>query len=237
MTRQLVSIIIPTYQHAQTIAACLDSVFAQTYAPIEIIVVNDGSTDNTLELLDKYRDSIKLIDQENQGSNNARNNGFNASTGEYVCFCDADVVMRPDMIEKLFDALHDHADAGYTYSAFKFGWKTFKGVPFNANKLRIRNFIHSTSLIRRKDFPGFDPAIKRLQDWDVWLTMLAKENGGVLVNEVLFEIQVSGESRIGSKWQPSFVYKLPWKLIGWRPKAIVDYERARDVIKRKHSLN
>ncbi|MDP2631292.1 MAG: glycosyltransferase family A protein [Candidatus Uhrbacteria bacterium] len=236
MTHNIISIIIPAYQHANTLVACLDSVFAQTYKEVEVVVVNDGSTDNTLEVLEGYNDRITIIDQENQGSNNARNNGFNASSGDFVCFCDADVIMRPDMLEKLFGALQKHPEASYAYSAFKFGWKLFRGVDFSADRLRTRNFIHTTALIRRQDFPGFDPKIKRLQDWDLWLTMQDAGKVGTLVPETLFEVSVAGESRIGSSWLPSIMYKIPWSWFRWRPSSIEKYESAQKVIQKKHNL-
>ena len=74
-----ISVIIPTYQHANTIADCLNTIFNQTKEPHEIIVVNDGSTDDTIEVLDSFADRITLINQENQGANVARNRGFEAS--------------------------------------------------------------------------------------------------------------------------------------------------------------
>lgn len=236
MNKPLISVIIPTYQHASSLPACLDSIFHQDYKNIEIIVVDDGSTDNTQDVLANFKDRIKIIKQENQGSNPARNRGWKEAKGEYLIFCDADVVMKPDMIEKLYQALKNNTDASFSYSAFTFGWKTFHGVKFDAKKLREHNFIHTTSLVRANDFPGFDPDIKRLQDWDVWLTMLEKNKTGVLVNEVLFSVDIAGASRIGSSWLPAIVYRFPWKFFGWTPKRIKKYEIAHQVISKKHKL-
>lgn len=234
--KPLVSVVIPTYQHAGTIAACLDSVFGQTYEFLEIIVVDDGSTDNTQEVLEPYRDRARVIVQENQGSNPARNRGFSKATGEYVIFCDADVIMRQDMIARMVDALEANPQSSVAYSGFRFGWKRFRGVPWNAARLRKVNYIHTTSLVRRNDFPGFDNAIKRFQDWDVWLTMLAQGKSGVLVPGTLFRCIVEGDSRIGSKWLPSFMYLIPWEWLPWRPHQVAKYEAAREVIAKKHKL-
>ena len=74
-----ISIIIPTYEHGDTLEKCLLSLFSQTFKDYEIIVVNDGSTDNTAEILEKYKDKIKIISQENRGAQVARNNGFKES--------------------------------------------------------------------------------------------------------------------------------------------------------------
>ncbi|MBI1908088.1 glycosyltransferase family 2 protein [Candidatus Uhrbacteria bacterium] len=232
----LVSVVIPTYQHAGTIGACLDSVFAQTYSPIEVIVVNDGSTDATQEVLAPYRDRATVITQENRGGNPARNRGLAAANGEFVIFCDADVIMRPDMIERMVAALAAHPDASIAYSGFRFGWKRFRGVPWNPARLRKVNYIHTTSLVRRDAFPGFDEAIKRFQDWDVWLTMLAQGKSGVLVPGTLFRCLIDGESRTGSRWLPSFMYRIPWEWLPWRPHQVAKYEAARAVMVAKHKL-
>lgn len=232
----LVSVIIPTYQHAGTIAACLDSVLAQTYTPIEIIVVDDGSTDGTQEVLAPYHDRVTIIVQDNRGANPARNRGFAEATGEFVIFCDADVIMEPEMVARMVQMLQEHPEASIAYSGFRFGWKVFRGVPWNAARLRKMNYIHTTSLVRRADFPGFDETIKRFQDWDVWLTMLARGKSGVLVAGTLFRCMVEGESRIGSKWLPSFMYRIPWERLPWRPHQIAKYEAARRIIAQKHGL-
>ncbi|MFC1613341.1 glycosyltransferase family 2 protein [Patescibacteria group bacterium] len=100
----ILSIIIPAYNHGEELPKCLDSIFAQSYNDFEVIVVNDGSTDGTEEVLEKYC-GVQVINQENQGAPVARNNGFNASKGEYVIFCDADVVFKKDALEKMLRAI------------------------------------------------------------------------------------------------------------------------------------
>lgn len=231
-----ISVIIPSYQHAATVAECLDSVLAQTRRPDEIIVVNDGSTDGTDAVLERYRDRVTVIAQENQGGNLARNNGFAASTGDLVIFCDADVVMRPDMLEKMERALAEHPEASVAYSGFRFGWKSFRSFPFDADRLRRMNYIHTTSLIRRGHFPLFDPAIRRFQDWDVWLTMLGRGRIGFFLDEELFRV-IDRDDRPGiSQWRPSFLYRIPWRQLGWRPESIRKYEAARQIIADKHRL-
>lgn len=232
----LVSVVVPTYQHAATLSRCLDSILSQTYQNIELIVVNDGSTDATPQVLEAYQEVTKIIHQDNQGANPARNRGLQAATGEFVIFCDADVRMKPEMIECLLETLEKHPEASYAYSAFRFGWKRFGGVPFSPERLRERNFIHTTCLVRRSDFPGFDERIKRLQDWDVWLTMLEQGKQGTLVPAELFTVAVSGNSRIGSSWLPSFMYRIPWQRLPWRPQVINRYEAARSIIEQKHGL-
>ncbi|MCR4312555.1 MAG: glycosyltransferase family 2 protein, partial [Candidatus Uhrbacteria bacterium] len=229
-------VVIPTYQHARSLPGCLDSVLKQQNVRTEIIVVNDGSTDNTEEVLAPYRNRAHIITQQNQGGNPARNRGLAEAKGEFIIFCDADAVMRPDMLAKMLAMLQAHPDASIAYSGFYFGWKHFPGVPWNADRLRRVNFIHTTSLVRRADFPGFDNAVRRFQDWDVWLTMLEQGKSAVLVPETLFLCVIDGESRTGSSWLPSFVYRLPWKFLGWKPERVAKYELAREVIVKKHKL-
>ncbi len=231
-----ISVIIPTYQHGATIAACLESIRAQTLKPAEIIVVNDGSMDNTLDAIRPFADGIILLNQANHGGNAARNSGFAASRGERVIFCDADVVMLPDMLERLSRALDGDPEASYAYSGFRFGWKRFRSFPFDAPRLKRMNYIHTTSLIRRAHFPGFDPSIRRLQDWDVWLTILEQGRHGVFVDGELFRI-IDRHGRTGiSQWRPSFMYHMPWNALGWKPDSIRRFEEARNIVMEKHHL-
>lgn len=240
----MISIIIPSYNHASTINKCLESIFSQTISDMEVIVVNDGSTDDTIDILKPYADHIQLINQENQGAAKARNNGFDQSKGEYVMFCDADVIMRPDMLQKMLEALQRDPGSAYAYSSFRFGWKKFSSYPFDAERLRQMNFITTTSLIRRADFPRFDESLRRFQDWDLWLTILEQGKGGAFVDEELFRIEnplhrhnlVSLFGQAPSQWRPSVMHRIPWDKIGWVPGSIKKYRLAREIIKRKHNL-
>lgn len=102
----IVSIIIPAYNVEKYLARCLDTVLAQTYRNIEIIVVNDGSTDNTLSIAESYSaidNRIIIIVQENQGLSIARNVGVDASHGDYIYFLDADDFISKNAIENLLD--------------------------------------------------------------------------------------------------------------------------------------
>lgn len=104
----LVSIIVPVYNVEKYVGRCLQSLINQTYTHIEIIVINDGSTDNSLSVCDSYAakdNRIKLITQENRGLSGARNTGLRHYTGEYVTFVDSDDWLHPQMIELLYDAI------------------------------------------------------------------------------------------------------------------------------------
>ncbi len=227
-----ISVIIPCYQHAGTIRRCLESVFGQTHAELEVIVVDDGSTDRLEAAIAPFRSRLTFIRQENRGGPAARNRGFAASTGERAIFCDADIVLRRDALEKMLQALEAHPEAAYAYASFKFGWKKFRLWPFDAARLKQMNYIHTTSLIRRERFPGFDESLKRFQDWDLWLTMMERGAIGVWIPETLFTVK----PRKGgiSEWLPSFVYRLPWKLFGFKPRPVSRYEDAAGIVRRKH---
>ncbi|HJV33397.1 MAG TPA: glycosyltransferase family A protein [Patescibacteria group bacterium] len=229
-----ISVIIPCYNHASTIGRTLEALFAQTHRDLEIVVVDDGSTDDLDRALKPYRGRFRLVRQENRGGPSARNRGFRESSGELVLFSDADIVWRPDALSKLAAALAAHPEAAYAYASFRFGWKLFRLWPFDAERLKKHNYMQTGSLIRRERFPGFDESLKRFQDWDLWLTMLERGDVGVWVPEVL--CRVLTKRRNISSWMPKIVYRVPWKRLGWMPKRIRAYEEAAAVVRKKHHL-
>jgi glycosyltransferase involved in cell wall biosynthesis len=110
-----VSVIIPTYNSAALITDAIDSVLAQTYKDYEIIVVDDGSTDNTREVVRSYGNRIQYIYQENSHIAAARNNGFKASSGKYIANLDADDLWLPEKLKKQITLLEKHPEAGLVY--------------------------------------------------------------------------------------------------------------------------
>ncbi len=258
MEKPLISIIIPVYNHAHTLKKTIEDIFRQTYRPLEVIVVNDGSTDDFETVADECIEFVQthfigmgsmlsVLSQENKGAPSARNLGFANSKGEYVVFWDADTLASPQMLEKMFNALQNNPSSAYAYSQFKFGWKVIKSQSFDADKLKQVNYIDTTSLIRRSalnchpepsegSLSGsvigpWDTSLKRFQDWDLWLSLLEKNQTGVFVPEVLYKKIVSG--RVGiSNWMPSFIYKLPWKT-----ERVRKYEEAKQIILRKYGLS
>ncbi|WP_316851311.1 glycosyltransferase family 2 protein [Pedobacter agri] len=121
ISKKLVSIIIPAFNAGQTIVETLDSVFSQTYTSLEVIVVNDGSTDNTLAVLECYSNPINILSTENKGVSHARSLGFKHSKGDYIQYLDADDLLMPEKIEIQLRALVDQ------YSDVAYGdWQKFK---------------------------------------------------------------------------------------------------------------
>lgn len=108
MAEPLISVIIPVFNAERYLAACLDSVLSQSYRNIEVIVIDDGSSDFSLKILDSYAekdDRVKVYTQSNQGQSEARNHGLNVATGEFISFVDADDKLLPDALEILMSAL------------------------------------------------------------------------------------------------------------------------------------
>ena len=155
---------------------------------------------------------------------------------KYMLFCDADIVLKPDCLEKMVRALEAHPEASYAYSSFKFGWKKFKLWPFNAVKLRQMPYIHTTSLIRAEHFPatGWDESVKRLQDWDLWLTMLEQGHTGVWIPETIFTVIDTRGTM--SRWIPAFLHKWPFKRLTLQVEPFKRYNEAVARIKEKHHL-
>ena len=109
MDNPLVSIILPTYNRADFLPASLDSVFAQTYVNWEIILIDDGSTDNTVEVLKKYDQArIRYFHQENQGVSGARNYGISQCNGELIALLDSDDEWLPKKLETQIAYMHEH---------------------------------------------------------------------------------------------------------------------------------
>ncbi len=102
-----VSVIIPAYNAENYIKKCIDSLVFQTYPNVEIVVINDGSTDNTAEILGSY-DNINVIQSKQNGVSSARNKGLEAATGEYIMFLDSDDYFDTDAIEKLVNLAETH---------------------------------------------------------------------------------------------------------------------------------
>lgn len=231
----MISIIIPIYNQADKLEACLNSIKRQTYSNYEIIVINDRSTDRLSSIIEKYKKifgyKIEFYhNQKNHGAPYSRNKGFRYSKGEYILFLDADSVLREDALEVMLDTLKIQTDASYVYSNHKFGMKKFKLFPFSAEKLKEMPYIHTSALIRRKDFPskGWDENIKRLQDWDLWLTMLEEGHQAYWIDEFLFKVESGGTM---SGWMPSLFYKI----FPFLP-AVKKYKKAVKIIKGKHHL-
>ncbi len=115
MERPLVSVIIPNYNYARYLPQAIDSVLAQTYPRVEIVVVDDGSRDDSAAVLERYGSQINAIRQQNQGVAAARNRGAQASSGEYLAFLDADDYWLPAKLERQMARFQQEPELGMVY--------------------------------------------------------------------------------------------------------------------------
>ncbi len=233
------SVVIPVYQHADACLQCLASLGKQTRLPDEVVIVDDGSTDGLagklVEEIKKYSFPIRFIRFEtNRGAPAARNEGARQTTGDYLLFLDADTTLQPTMLARFEETLEAHPKVDIVYSAYDFGWH-FSLVPFSAERLEQSNFMHMNSLLRRSAFPGFDETLKKFQDWDLWLTMVRRGSKAIGLPDVLFSVEPRKTGY--SSWVPSFVYRLPWRKLGWAPTALRNYQAAEEIIRIKHGLS
>ena len=108
-----VSVVIPNYNYAKYVGAAINSVLAQSYSNLEIIVVNNGSTDHSIEVLDAFGDKIVLISQENLGQSGARNSGLRKASGDFIAFLDADDTWHPEKLEKQLKLINSKVELVY----------------------------------------------------------------------------------------------------------------------------
>ena len=109
-----VSVIVPVYNSKAYLARCIDAILSQTYENLEVILVDDGSSDNSLEICRDYEKNdsrVRVFYKENGGSSSARNIGIKEATGEYICFCDSDDYYEPNIVENLMSVFITHEDA------------------------------------------------------------------------------------------------------------------------------
>lgn len=237
---ELISVIVPVYNRRDVFLKSLTSLVSQTYSSLQIIVVDDGSSEDIQTAFESIRPlyenkgrSFVYIRQENSGAPAARNRGFMEATGMYVIFWDADVIADPTMLQTMYDALQKNTDASFAYSNFLFGRKLFRGMPFSFKELQKKNYITTTSLVRSVDIIQWDESLKRFQDWDLWLTMAESGKIGVWIDKTLFQVETGGTI---SSWIPSFFYKKPFRWLPGIYSRVKKYEKAERVIFDKHHL-
>lgn len=182
----VVSVIVPTYNSARYLSQALDSVLSQTYQDYEIIVVDDGSTDDTQVVLSKYRDVIRCLSQSNAGSSVARNVGAAVATGRYIAFLDADDRLAPDKLALQVPALENNKELALIASGLNLvdsiGHVQRIECPWlhqpciDLERLTFVGLVgvHGT-LLRRTWFDqvnGFDARLRYCQDMDLWWRIL-----------------------------------------------------------------
>lgn len=200
----LVSIIIPCYNQGEFLEECLSSVYDSSYKQIEVIIINDGSTDNSKEIIEalSFNFNFKFIHQENSGPSIARNNAIQASSGAYVLPLDADDLIGTNYIEKAVEVLENQDSVGIVYcNAELFGEKSgIWNLPsFSLDRMLTENLIFNCALFRRSDFDktiGYNPNMKEgWEDWDFWLSILELKKEVVKLELVGFYYRIRSNSR------------------------------------------
>jgi glycosyltransferase involved in cell wall biosynthesis len=184
----LVSIIIPSYNHAQYLGDAIRSVLYQDYHDFEIIVVDDGSTDNSRELVAQFGDKVWYIYQENAGLSAARNAGIRAAKGSLIGVLDADDLYEPMFLNMLVDALKADPEADGAYCGYQFVDQENNLLPQIENRpvpsdelhhaLLDGNFFVPESIFLRRyvydEVGPFDVSLRACEDWDMWLRVTKK---------------------------------------------------------------
>lgn len=179
----LVSIIIPSYNDTKYLVDAISSALSQSYKDIEVIVVNDGSTnEEDKRFFNEFSNpSVRVITKTNEGLAAARNTGIKASKGEFFVPLDADDQIKPDFIEKLIVVMKDNV--GVAYSDQEFFGEENRLMPmkeFNFVDLLSQNHISVCSLVRReaydevltKNLVGYNPnMVYGYEDWDFWISI------------------------------------------------------------------
>jgi glycosyltransferase involved in cell wall biosynthesis len=175
-----ISVITACYNHGRYIAEMIQSVLDQTFQDFEIIIVNDGSTDNTQDVLDSVSDSrITIVHRTNQGPAAARNTAIGIAKAELLFNLDADDKIAPDLLGKLHSAIQDNPDAGIVYSDVEiFGDRSgrFDFGRYSTAAMLNENRISSIALFRKTDWAnvgGYSTDLMYgLEDWDFWLSII-----------------------------------------------------------------
>lgn len=187
-TEPLVSVVIPAYNAALYLNEAVESLFAQTYKNLQIIIVNDGSKDDTAKIADALaqRDKrVEVIHKANGGVSAARNDAFKAARGKYICFLDADDVYLPKKVEKQVAFLEAHPETVLVHCNFYVGDETFQKLePIHRGKLPApleQIFVYCNwfppltpmlraSLVQKVGF--FDTSLAVGEDWEYWIRCL-----------------------------------------------------------------
>lgn len=190
------SVIIPLYNKADYISDCLKSALNQTFGDYEIVIINDGSTDASVSVVDTFKsDKIKVFHQDNAGASAARNNGVNLAKGTYIAFLDADDIWKPNHLKCIKQSIETHPNAGIYANNYAIKHSKNHIVPAKLNfeidtkqPLVLDDFfkasMHDTVIwtsaaaIKKEkflDYGMFNPIYLSSQDLDLWIRIALKE--------------------------------------------------------------
>lgn len=201
MSTPLVSIVIPAYNAETTIGSTISAALQQTYPHIEIVVVDDGSSDRTAEVVAGYGDRVRFLQQPNAGVSAARNRAIRAAKGEFIAQCDSDDILLPPFVERCLDV--------WRFAGGGRRWVTSDGYLLTASGIEPRrrvlmhrkvrgdaqrmailqgNFASLFSLVPAEMFveiDGYDESLTTCEDWDLWLRAILNGWEGLFQTEPL----------------------------------------------------
>jgi glycosyltransferase involved in cell wall biosynthesis len=207
-----VSIVIPAYNYARYLPLAVDSALAQTHHPVEVLVIDDGSTDDTPAVMERYADRVVYIRQENRGLSGTRNRGVQEATHDLLVFLDADDMLAPTMVERCLATMRDAGEgcvlvACRSQHVDEEGRQLHKayGTPSATVELDTRSFAlknrfqPSAVLVRRgplRAVGGFDESLTSSEDRDAWLRLSA-HGRALLIPErlLLYRVHTTSMSR------------------------------------------
>lgn len=205
----LVSLIIPAYNAEEYIVECLESLFAQSYQNIEIIIIDDGSKDKTAGILEKYRDRVHYFYQNTSGGPAApRNVGIAHSHGEYLCFFDSDDIMAPDCILRQVDFLQRHPDAGMVFCDYR-NFNSFQAY----EKSHFQTCPQLSALLADKEEMILPNPCR----------ILAKENFGIMGTLMIRRSMLRYESKFNEDLTSSVDFHFYYKLARFTQVGINSY--------------
>lgn len=231
----LVSVVIATYNMGQYLGEAVESVLGQTWKNLEIIIVDDGSTDDTPDVIKRFKNNrrVRYISTENQGQPRAKNRGLKEAVGEYLGFCDADDLWQPDKLQLQMPAFLD-SNVGVVYSDVKYinenGFEVNKIQPYSrfsghvTKQLMIKNFIpFGTAIIRRECVEKngyFDQDLPMGIDWDLWLRYSVDWNFNYIQHKTYAYRIWSGQMSNNYRGRYDNAFKILKKFINDHPEII-----------------
>lgn len=205
-----ITIVIAAYNQAEYLEDCIESAYDQTLAPHEIIVVNDGSTDNTREIAERYmfkefphiESPVRVINQVNKGLSSARNTGIMNAAGDYILFLDSDDILLNNCLEKITMSINE-TNADIVAPSFKEFGKGNREVilgEFTIEELKQANRLPYFCAIKRSkllEIGGYSPRMKwGWEDWDLWFTLFSRNPTITFIAKVLVMYRVKDRSMI-----------------------------------------
>jgi len=203
----LVSVIVPSFNHAPYLRECIDSVLSQDHAPLELIVVDDGSTDDSLAILQSYGTRITLLQQRGGRQARARNLGLGVAQGELVAFLDSDDRYRPGRISAAVAAFAQHSQAALVWADHQTidgAGRLLDGVrwtPPSGDFSRVliagNPICNATATVRRAvldEIGGFDERVPRVCDGAAWYQIAARGHRFVHLDRVLLDYRLHGSN-------------------------------------------